>query len=326
MSAPDSTSASVAPSSEVAASLRGVTRLFDSFQVRALVDANLELRLGETLGVVGPAGAGKTTALRIIAGRLRPSEGKVRVFGGVPWRAATRSRIGYLAQAGRGANAAGFARWAGWIRNLLGRGPGKADPDAASPALFSARLREAILGNRDLLVLDEPFASLPADAAAEARALIKTLAQRGKTVVIAAESLSALLDVCDRFALVHGGRIEAVGTLAEILDRPDSLRLIAPVLPGQTTAEVLEKLRRDLLDRRDGAARLQPPADGPVSGGRPFAEQPARAVAAADSVLAPLLKPREDAAASAQVPGADPVDHEKLKGLTKSAPGNQEQP
>ena len=84
---------------EVVAWMRGVSRYFETPRfVRALTDVSFEVRRGEVFGLLGPSGSGKTTTIRILAGRLSPSEGKARVFGRSPRRHSARMRVGYLPQ------------------------------------------------------------------------------------------------------------------------------------------------------------------------------------------------------------------------------------
>src|SRR5579872_7277399 len=83
-------------SSEIVATMRDVTVTFDGYLTRALARIDLEVRRGEAFGILGPKGAGKSTLLRILAGRLRPTEGKVKVFGRSPRRGSTKARIGYV--------------------------------------------------------------------------------------------------------------------------------------------------------------------------------------------------------------------------------------
>src|SRR6185312_7936477 len=84
-----------AGSREVVAVLRDVTMTYDGYQTRALTRVNLDFRRGEVVGVLGAEGAGKSTVLKILAGRLGPSEGTVKVFGRSP-RRGSRTRVGYL--------------------------------------------------------------------------------------------------------------------------------------------------------------------------------------------------------------------------------------
>jgi len=263
--------------------------LFDSYQSRVLTDVTLALRRGEVVGLLGPEAAGKTTLLKILAGRLRPSEGKVRVFGRSPGR--TGSRIGYLAQTPHEAQSNGLGRWLGVFGNAPERRPTGKDTASQPPAL--ARLQQAVLGNRDLIVLDEPFADLDASARSEAVDLVRTLASRGKTVIFSAPSLADAAGVCDRVAMIYAGRIQGVGTLAELLATADGIRITSPVLPPAAAERVLVALRRELL--ADGLLTGAPA--GREHGNHAHAHPPepsaqtAVTSTATDDVLAPLVNP-----------------------------------
>src|SRR5690242_3860282 len=81
---------------EIVATLRDVTVTYDGYLTRALTRVNLDFRRGEVTAVLGAKGAGKSTTLKILAGRLRPTEGAAKVFGRSPRRGATKARVGYL--------------------------------------------------------------------------------------------------------------------------------------------------------------------------------------------------------------------------------------
>jgi ABC-2 type transport system ATP-binding protein len=75
--------------------------------------------------------------------------------------------------------------------------------------------------------------------------LIIALAKRGKTVILSSHLLSDVEDVCDRVVIYYGGKIQANGTLKELLAKPDSLRITTPVLSRATLERVLETIRSD---------------------------------------------------------------------------------
>lgn len=279
--------ARAAEHAEVVASLEHVGMLFDSYQSRVLTDVTLTLRRGEVVALLGPEGAGKTTLLKILAGRLRPSEGKVRVFGRSPGR--TGSRIGYLAQTPNEAQTNGIGRWLGVFGNGPERRPTAKDHAPQSPSL--SRLQQAVLGNRDLIVLDEPLTDLEPPARNEAVDLIRTLASRGKTVIFSAPSLAQAAGVCDRVAMIYAGRIQGVGTLAELLATPDGIRITSPVLPPAAAERVLVALRRELLADgllTGGPAGREHGSHAHDHGAAPSAQTPVTSTAT-DAVLAPLV-------------------------------------
>ena len=109
---------------ERVAVVRGVIMLFfDPDVVRALTDVTFEVRRGEVFGLLGPNGSGKSSTLKLLAGRLRPAAGKVRVFGRSPWHRSVRPRIGYLPEQTGGAGPANSTGIAAFLRKLLGRSP-----------------------------------------------------------------------------------------------------------------------------------------------------------------------------------------------------------
>jgi ABC-2 type transport system ATP-binding protein len=80
----------------------------------------------------------------------------------------------------------------------------------------------------------------------EVKDLIIALARRGKTVILSSHLLSDVEDVCDRVVIYYGGKIQAAGTLKELLAEPDTLRITTPVLPRETLERVLEIIRKDI--------------------------------------------------------------------------------
>jgi ABC-2 type transport system ATP-binding protein len=78
--------------------------------------------------------------------------------------------------------------------------------------------------------------------------LIVALARRGKTVILSSHLLADVEDVCDRVVIYYGGKVQAMGTLKELLTRPDSIRITTPVLSRETTQRVLEIIRNEVAE------------------------------------------------------------------------------
>jgi ABC-type multidrug transport system ATPase subunit len=262
---------------EIAASLRDVTVTYDGYLTRALSHASAEFRRGEVTAVLGAKGAGKSTALKILAGQLAPTEGKVKVLGRSP-RGSAKALVGYLP------GKVDLNRPPGFIDRLLGR-KRKSTPGGRGVA----RLAQAMLGNRDLLVLDDPLADLDAPQLAEAKTLIRHMAGRGKTIVLSSDSLMDVKDLCERVVILHEGKVQAVGTLDELLSSANAIRFLPAVLPADIVGRVLELLRQEI--------RKFPETNLPA---------------------APVTNPKAIAeTASQRPPSNDPVDHDKLESLTK---------
>jgi ABC-2 type transport system ATP-binding protein len=107
-------------------------------------------------------------------------------------------------------------------------------------------LAQALINDPDLVLLDEPTAGLDPLGCREVKDLILALARRGKTVILSSHLLSDVEDVCDRVIILYGGRVQALGTLQELLTQPDLLRITMPPLPRETLERVLELIRRDV--------------------------------------------------------------------------------
>ena len=305
--------------------MQGVSRYFDKPGfVRALSNVSFEVRRGEVFGLLGPSGSGKSTTIRILAGRLPPSEGKARMFGRPPRRHSARMRVGYLPQRPSHTKSRFLAQVVGFLRDVFiwSTGIPRSAPGDIIPAKERCSvLKQVLLKNPELLLLDEPFAAPDATGCAEMRDLIVTLARRGKTVILTSDSLTYAKDVCDRFAVYYAGEIEALGTLNEILATTDAIRVSGPVLPPETAQRVLRALREDLLGRSASGAEpsfLRPQGDSPIAAPAAVAE-PAIAAATADEVLAPLVGSSGTASNAVREHNASSVNNDRLAALTKPA-------
>lgn len=300
---------------DLAAMLRDVSLTFNGYQTLALTHVSLEIRRGEIYCLLGPPGSGKTSVLKILAGRLRPTEGRARAFGRSPRRRGTRARISYLPEAEQ-QNPEYSAP--GFVRFLRGTLPWK---NWSADVMLSKMRRETallqVLGrSAELVILDEPFSGFDPKVCGEVKELILALARRGKTVIFSSDSVMNAKDVADRIVIFYGGKVQAIGTLAQLLAASDAIRFLTPVLPEATRERVLNVIQEDVT------LSARPPVDpklaqDALSGPQdPEAQTaPAAATSAADDILAPLLK--------GAPPGTNPVsaqeavDHERLARLTK---------
>jgi hypothetical protein len=107
-------------------------------------------------------------------------------------------------------------------------------------------LAQALINDPDLIILDEPTSGLDPIGCREVKDLILALARRGKTVILSSHLLSDVEDVCDRVVIYYGGKIQAMGTLKDLLATPDAIRITTPALPRETMERVLEIIRKDV--------------------------------------------------------------------------------
>jgi ABC-2 type transport system ATP-binding protein len=200
----------------------------------ALAGVDLEVQPGELVGLLGPNGAGKSTLVKIACGLVRASAGDAQVAGEPAGSAAARATIGYLAE---------LFRFPEWLRadelltlhqRLAGSegGPGERRELLALVGLADATdtkvgamskgmqqrlgIAQALVGAPRLLMLDEPTSALDPVGRRIVRDLLLELKSRGVAVLLNSHLLSEIERVCDRVAILVGGRIVARGSPAEL--------------------------------------------------------------------------------------------------------------
>jgi ABC-2 type transport system ATP-binding protein len=255
---------------EIVVSVRGLTKVFKDFwnrpKARAVDNVDFEVRRGEVFGLLGPNGSGKSTTVKLLLGLLNPTKGHIEVFGHSPRHVQTKARIGYLPEESylyRYLNSRETLDFFGNLFHLskgerdnraeqllemvgLGKTQTRAVGEFSKGMQRRIGLAQALINDPDLVILDEPTAGLDPIGCREVKDLIIALARRGKTVILSSHLLSDVEDVCDRVVIYYGGKIQAAGTLKELLATPDTLQITTPVLPRQTLERVLEIIRKDI--------------------------------------------------------------------------------
>ena len=258
-------------------------RLTRTFGPLTAVDGiSLDVAEGEVLGFLGPNGAGKTTTMRMIAGYLQPSAGRVEVCGfdlaAKPIEA--KRRIGYLPE---GAPLYGdmtprrFLAFAAEVRGFDGaerrrRIERVAEMVSLEEALdrpietlskgFKRRvgLAQALIHDPPVLVLDEPTDGLDPNQKHQVRSLIRTMA-KDKAIVISTHILEEVEAVCSRAVIIAEGRLVADGTAEALLRRlPEHDSVVVAIAAADVAAA-----RSALADiAPDGTLRVSEAADGLV--------------------------------------------------------------
>ena len=223
-------SAAVAVSDPVAAiALDEAARSFGA--VRALKPLTLRVRPGEMVALLGPNGAGKTTAISTMLGLLEPDSGSVQLFGLEPAAAIRDGRVGAMLQDGglmRGARvrelltmlaaqypapisierACALAQLGGLEDRLVqGLSGGQCQ---------RVRVALALIGNPDLLILDEPTAAMDVEARRTFWAAMAEQSAAGRTILFSTHYLEEADEIADRIVLLAAGRLVADGTPADI--------------------------------------------------------------------------------------------------------------
>jgi ABC-2 type transport system ATP-binding protein len=247
----------VAEPAEVVLSAESLTKRFGRRE--AVADVSFEVRAGEVFGFLGPNGAGKTTTIRMLVGLVRPDRGRVRIRGFDVARQFTRAmaHVGAIVEApdlyryltGR-ENLLHFARMlpagaAGRIAELA-RMVALAERLDEKVSTYSLGMRQrlgiaqALLGNPEVLILDEPANGLDPAGIREIRQLVRHLAsERGIGVFVSSHLLSEIEQTCDRVAIIHRGRTLATGSVRELSARAVSDRVRVRARPAAGAAEKL---------------------------------------------------------------------------------------
>ena len=228
----------------------GITKEYRSWfsgrTVRALDNFSLRVESGEIFGFLGPNGAGKTTAIHLAMGFMRPTHGQGRMLGRAFGDAHTRRRIGFLAE-----NVALYHRPAGNLVSFYGalngvhgqrlrerthdvleavnllseinRNAGK----FSRGMLQRVGLAQALVNDPELLILDEPTSALDPLARVAVRELLLKQRNAGKTVFLSSHLLSEVETVCDRVAVLHGGRLVRLGRTTDLLESRGHMEVVA---------------------------------------------------------------------------------------------------
>ena len=215
---------------ETVASLSGVTKRYSN-GVTALDDLSLSLRRGEIVALLGPNGAGKSTAVKLMMGLSSPTSGSVAIFGADPRDTATRLRTGVMLQVGKAPEMlrvrehinifrgyypnpmpyAEIVKAAG-LEGIESRFFGELSGGQKQRTLFGL----ALAGDPDLIFLDEPTVGLDIEARRGMWTQIRSLAARGKTVLLTTHYLEEADALAHRIIVINKGKVVCEGTPAEV--------------------------------------------------------------------------------------------------------------
>ena len=203
---------------------------------QAVKNLDLEVVRGEVFGFLGPNGAGKTTTIRMALGLIRPTGGRVEVFGQdlEHHRADLLPRVGALVEepalygylSGRD-NLKAYGLMLGGlpperideVLEVVGLRDRQKDRVRSYSTGMKQRLgvASALLNDPDLLILDEPGNGLDPAGIVEMRDLLRRLAASGRTVFVSSHVLGEVQQICDRVAIINLGELVQVAPVAELV-------------------------------------------------------------------------------------------------------------
>ncbi|MEU5874603.1 ABC transporter ATP-binding protein [Glycomyces sp. NPDC047369] len=241
------------------ADLRKTYRGRRTGEVRAVDGVSFRVERGEFFGILGPNGAGKTTTLEIVEGLRRPDSGEVRLLGRSPWPHSPEltRRLGVQLQASAFFEFLTVAEQIGTFAELYGASKARAaemldlvglteHANMRCEKLSGGQQQRlsiacALVGDPELVFLDEPTAALDPQARRNLWDLMRAINDEGRTVVLTTHYMEEAEALCDRVAIMDAGRIKAVDSPAGFvrkLDAPTRVTVAAGQLDDARIAEL----------------------------------------------------------------------------------------
>ena len=246
-----------------------LTKVFSDWWGRAKVyavdDLNLQIRPNEVFGLLGPNGSGKTTTIKMLLGLLYPTKGHALILGGDGTDPKISARIGFLPEESylyRFLNARETLDFYGRLFGLDARTremrieallemvglKAVASRPVGTYSKGMARrigLAQALINDPDLLILDEPTTGLDPIGTRQIKDLILKLAERGKTVLLCSHLLADVEDVCDRIAILYGGKVQAHGRVKDLLQKTNKRQIVTDAISDATADRIREILKQE---------------------------------------------------------------------------------
>jgi len=202
-----------------------------------LKGVSFSVNSGEIFGFLGPNGAGKTTTLKCALGLIFPDRGKIEIFGRHHLDAGAKRRVGYLPEQPYFYDYLTASEFLDFYGQLFLMKKGERKEKAAAllrqvgleraadlplrkfsrGMLQRVGLAQALINDPDLVLLDEPLGGLDPLGRKELRDIIARLKQEGKTVFLCSHILQDIEMICDRVAIVAGGRVVSQGALQDLI-------------------------------------------------------------------------------------------------------------
>ncbi len=245
-----------------------LSKVFKDFwlrdRARAVDGIDFVVREREVFGLLGPNGSGKSTTIKLILGLLKPTSGRVAVFGKPPTDVLMKKRIGYLPEESYLYPFLNARETLDYYGKLFGLDTktreNRIDELLEMVGLTHAQYRpvreyskgmqrrigiaQALINDPDLLILDEPTTGLDPIGTRQVKDLILDLGRRGKSIILSSHLLADVEDVVDRMVILYGGKIRGEGTCEELLASHERTTIETDELDEQTIAEIDEVIRR----------------------------------------------------------------------------------
>ncbi len=347
-----------------------LTKIFSDWWGRAKVyavdDLNLKVNYNEVFGLLGPNGSGKTTTIKMLLGLLHPTKGHALLLGGDGNDPKINTKIGFLPEESYLYKFLNARETLDFYGRLFGLAPKvrkmriEALLDMVGLKAVASRpvgtyskgmarrigLAQALINDPDLLILDEPTTGLDPIGTRQIKDLIMKLAKRGKTILLCSHLLADVEDVCDRIAILYGGKVQSEGPVRDLLQQTNKRQIVTSAISDGTVDRIrklveqeqaefeisspMERLETFFINTVAEAQRQAKPTSGAVSTtdiGEFLTAEKSEAsvldklVAAPVAEEPPVKTPSTEEVATIEKPKPEP-DRDVLKSLMKSGPSS----
>jgi len=243
--------------SDLAIRAEGLRKVYVSGFLRrkfvGLERLDLEVERGETLGYIGPNGSGKTTTIKLLMGLNFPTAGKAEIFGHPIGSMGARTKVGYLPERPYFYDYLTASEFLHFYGQLLGldRATRNRRIDELLPLVHMERARhiqlhkfskgmlqrvglaQALIGEPELLVLDEPSSGLDPMGRMLIRDVILGQKRKGTTILLSSHILADVEEVCDRVVILSGGQVQQITRTADLVGQGlESVEVVFENLPS----------------------------------------------------------------------------------------------
>ena len=235
----------------------GLTKRYGD--ILAVDDLSLEVPLGQVFGLLGPNGSGKTTTMGMLLGLVKPTSGSFSLFGDGTSHQNALHRVGAIVETPSFYPYLSGRDNLAYYQGITGRGDrkeldellskvGLADRAKSRFRTFSLGMKQrlglayALLGDPELLFLDEPTNGMDPAGMAEVREMIRGLGTGGRTVLLSSHLLHEVEQVCDSVAILSKGRLIAQGKVADLVHTRAGERVRLRTTDNAKAIEVLSAL------------------------------------------------------------------------------------
>jgi ABC-2 type transport system ATP-binding protein len=257
-----------------------LTKVFSDWWGRAKVyavdDLTLKIQTNEVFGLLGPNGSGKTTTIKMLLGLLYPTKGHAFLLGGEGADPKISARVGFLPEESYLYRFLNARETLDFYGRLFGLAPkvremrieallemvglkAVARRPVGTYSKGMARrigLAQALINDPDLLILDEPTTGLDPIGTRQIKDLILKLAERGKTILLCSHLLADVEDVCDRIAILYGGRVQAEGQVGDLLRQTNRRQIMTSAV-----SDVMVNRIRQILEEEHAECEVTTPME-----------------------------------------------------------------